>query len=64
MARKKSTATIESEISKTEAEMTKIQDRYNKLADKLKIYRSRSVRSNPSRSWKPTCKVAKVWMKS
>ena len=48
MARKKSTATIESEISKTEAEMTKIQDRYNKLAD----------------SWKPTCKVAKVWMKS
>ena len=36
MARKKSTATIESEISKTEAEMTKIQDRYNKLADKLK----------------------------
>jgi predicted transcriptional regulator len=36
MARKRSTETIETEINKIKANMTRLQDRYNKLADKLK----------------------------
>lgn len=36
MARKKSAETIDAEIAKVMADMSKLQDRYNKLADKLK----------------------------
>ena len=36
MARKRSTETIDAEIAKVMADMSKLQDRYNKLADKLK----------------------------
>ena len=36
MARKKSTEAIEAEINKTKSDMSKLQDRYDKLADKLK----------------------------
>lgn len=36
MARKKSTEAIEAEINKTKSDMSKQQDRYDKLADKLK----------------------------
>ena len=36
MARKKSAETIDTEIAKTMADMSKLQDRYDKLADKLK----------------------------
>ena len=36
MARKKSTETLDIEITKTKSDMSKLQDRYNKLADKLK----------------------------
>ena len=36
MARKKSTETIETEITKVKAAMSKLQDRYDKLADQLK----------------------------
>ncbi len=36
MARKKSTETIEAEITKVKAAMSKLQDRYDKLADQLK----------------------------
>ena len=36
MARKKSTEAIEAEINKTKSDMSRLQDRYNKLADKLK----------------------------
>lgn len=36
MARKKSLETIEAEISAITADMSKLQDRYDKLADKLK----------------------------
>ena len=36
MARKKSTDTIEAEIKKVKSDMSKLQDRYDKLADKLK----------------------------
>ena len=36
MARKKSTETIDTEITKVKTDMSKLQDRYNKLADKLK----------------------------
>jgi uncharacterized protein (DUF3084 family) len=36
MARKKSTEAIDAEITKAKSDMSKLQDRYNKLADKLK----------------------------
>lgn len=36
MARKKSTEAIDAEINKTKSDMSKLQDRYDKLADKLK----------------------------
>ena len=36
MARKKSTEAIDAEINKTKSDMTWLQDRYDKLADKLK----------------------------
>ena len=36
MARKRSTETIDAQIAKVMADMSKLQDRYNKLADKLK----------------------------
>lgn len=35
MARKKSIESIESEITKTTEEMSKLQDRYDKLGEKL-----------------------------
>ena len=36
MARKKSTETIEAEINKVKSDMSRLQDRYDKLTDKLK----------------------------
>ena len=36
MARKKSTETVDIEIAKVKSDMSKLQDRYDKLADKLK----------------------------
>ena len=36
MARKKSTETIDAEITKVKASMSRLQDRYDVLADKLK----------------------------
>lgn len=36
MARKKTTEAIEAEINKTKSDMFRLQDRYDKLADKLK----------------------------
>ena len=36
MARKKSTETLDAEITKIKSDMSKFQDKYNKLADKLK----------------------------
>ena len=36
MARRKSTEAIEAEINKTKSDMSRLQDRYDKLADKLK----------------------------
>ena len=36
MARKKSTETVDIEIAKVKSDMSKLQDKYNKLADKLK----------------------------
>lgn len=36
MARKKSTETVDIEIAKVKSDMSKLQDEYNKLADKLK----------------------------
>lgn len=37
MARKKSTESIDSEISKIKSDMARLQDRYDKLAEKLKV---------------------------
>jgi len=36
MARTKSTAAIDAEIAKVKSDMSKLQDRYDKLAEKLK----------------------------
>jgi phage shock protein A len=36
MARKKSTETIDAGINKVKSDMSRLQDRYDKLADKLK----------------------------
>ena len=36
MARKKSTETIDAEINKVKSDMSKLRDRYDKLAEKLK----------------------------
>ena len=36
MARKRSTETIEAEINKVKADMSRLQEKYDKLADKLK----------------------------
>ena len=36
MARKKSTEAIEAEISKVKSDMSRLQDRYDNLADRLK----------------------------
>ena len=37
MERKKSTESIDSEISKIKSDMARLQDRYDKLAEKLKV---------------------------
>lgn len=37
MARKKSTELIDSEISKIKSDMARLQDRYDKLSEKLKV---------------------------
>ena len=44
MARKKSTEAIEAEINKTKSDMSKLQDRYDKLADKLKDLQNQKLR--------------------
>ena len=44
MARKKSTEAIEAEINKTKSDMSKRQDRYDKLADKLKALQNQKRR--------------------
>lgn len=44
MARKKSTEAIEAEINKTKSDMSKLQDRYDKLADKLKDLQDQKLR--------------------
>lgn len=36
MSRKKSTEALDAEIAKTKSDMTKLQDKYDRLADKLK----------------------------
>lgn len=44
MARKKSTDTIDAEFIKVKADMSKLQDRYNSLAEKLKALQERKRR--------------------
>ena len=44
MARKKSTESIDNEITKVKSGMSKLQDRYDKLADKLKVQQDQKRR--------------------
>ena len=44
MARKKSTDAIDAEIAKVNSDMSKLQDRYDKLADKLKVLQEQKRR--------------------
>lgn len=44
MARKKSTDSIETEINKVKSDMTKLQARYNRLADRLKCLQEQKRR--------------------
>ena len=44
MARKKSTEAIGTEINKVKSDMSRLQDRYDKLADKLKELQDRKRR--------------------
>ena len=45
MARKKTTAAIDAEITKVKADMSKLQDRYDKLAEKLKNLQAQKLKS-------------------
>ena len=44
MARKRSNEAIDTEITKVKSDMSKLQDRYNKLADKLKLLQEQKRR--------------------
>ena len=44
MARKRSTEAIDAEITKVKSDMSKLQDRYDKLADKLKVLQDQKRR--------------------
>lgn len=44
MARKKSTETIDTEIAKVKSDMSKLQNRYDKLTDKLKVLQDQKRR--------------------
>jgi len=45
MARKKTTAAIDAEIAKVKADMSRLQDRYDKLAEKLKNLQAQKLKS-------------------
>ena len=45
MARKKSADTLDAEIAKVKSDMSKLQDRYDKLAEKLKDLQEQKRRS-------------------
>lgn len=45
MARKKTTAAIDAEITKVKADMSRLQDRYDKLAEKLKNLQAQKLKS-------------------
>ena len=47
MSRKRLTETIDAEIANGMADMSKLQDRYDKLAENSRIFRSRSVGARP-----------------
>ncbi len=44
MARKKSAEAIDAEITKVKSDMSKLQDRYDKLADNLKVLQDQKRR--------------------
>ena len=45
MARTKTTAAIDAEIAKVKADMSRLQDRYDKLAEKLKNLQAQKLKS-------------------
>ena len=53
MARKKSTETLDAEIAKVKADMSKLQDRYDKLAEKLKDLQEQKRRREAHRQRYP-----------
>ena len=53
MARKKTIEAIETEISKVKSGMSKLQDRYDKLAKSLRNCRNRNTELKLTPSWKP-----------
>ena len=54
MARKKSTETIDAEIAKVMADVSKLQDRYDNLQRSSRIFRSRSAAEKRMSLWKHT----------
>ena len=64
MARKKSTEAIGTEINKVKSDMSRLQDRYDKLADKLKELQDQKRRIELIPSWMPTLRAAKVLTRS
>lgn len=44
MARKRTTASIDTEISKIKTDMSKLQDRYDKLAERLKALQEQKLK--------------------
>ena len=60
MARKKSTETIDARINKIKSGMSKLQDRYDKLAEKLKNLQEQKRRIETDVIWRLISKAAKV----
>ena len=54
MARKKSADTLDAEIAKVKSDMSKLQDRYDKLAEKLKDLQEQKRQIGRMRSWTRT----------
>lgn len=64
MARKKSTEAIEAEINKTKFDMSRLQDRYDKLADKLKELQEQKRRVERDAIWMRISKAARASTRS
>ena len=63
MARKKSTDAIEAEITKVKSNMSRLQDRYDRLAEKLKSLQEKNAGLRQTPLWRLTSKAAKALTK-